>query len=249
MIRYQKVKAELFLPKYCFVPFNLILYSPMDSFRPLFQLISACGIIAFCSSGCYSQNQSNVWYFGNHAGLSFTDSSVTVLTDGLINNTPSSTISDSAGNLLFYTNGDSVWNASHIPIANGFGLADGSPHLLVSTIITPKPGTLFEYYIFTLIRISSDYTLSYSLVNMSLNGGAGEVTWKNVLVMDSTSTRLTAIRHGNGEDLWLVTQQTNSSLYQAFHISDAGIGTPVVSDIPPSWFDERGQFKASPDGG
>ncbi|MEP7128724.1 MAG: hypothetical protein ABI729_07645, partial [Chitinophagales bacterium] len=55
--------------------------------------------------------QADNWYFGVYAGLNFGTSTPTVLTDGKVN-TPEgcSSISDTAGSLLFYTDGITVWN-------------------------------------------------------------------------------------------------------------------------------------------
>ncbi|MFV8343758.1 hypothetical protein [Flavobacterium sp. XS2P39] len=63
----------------------------------------------------FSQQEASVWYFGQNAGIKFhSDGSVTALTDGQLNtNEGCASLSNSNGNLLFYTDGTTVWNKNH----------------------------------------------------------------------------------------------------------------------------------------
>nr|MBP8668799.1 hypothetical protein [Bacteroidia bacterium] len=62
----------------------------------------------------WGQKESNIWYFGNHAGLDFNSGSPVAITNGgMMTYDNASAICDSAGNLLFYTDGQMVWNANH----------------------------------------------------------------------------------------------------------------------------------------
>ena len=76
------------------------------------------------------------WYFGIQTALNFNDgtSPPTLLTNSAMSTEWSSaTISDDLGNLLFYTNGKSIWNASHQIMANG-------NNILGNTDINSAPG-------------------------------------------------------------------------------------------------------------
>ncbi|MGB1043009.1 MAG: hypothetical protein ACPGU6_06420, partial [Tenacibaculum sp.] len=68
----------------------------------------------------FSQNETNNWYFGNKAALNFDKTRVNILSDSKMN-TPAgcSAISDNNGNLLFYTNGKTIWNKNHEIMENG----------------------------------------------------------------------------------------------------------------------------------
>jgi len=60
-------------------------------------------VIVFLSYTCYSQNQNNVWYFGDHAGVSFNTAPPTTLNDGVFIQAEAVTsICDINGNLLFF---------------------------------------------------------------------------------------------------------------------------------------------------
>ncbi|MDQ3394069.1 MAG: hypothetical protein M3512_08160, partial [Bacteroidota bacterium] len=62
----------------------------------------------------FAQKETNIWYFGDYAGLDFNSNPPKVLTDGALkSHEGSSVISDKNGNLLFYTNGMTVWNMNH----------------------------------------------------------------------------------------------------------------------------------------
>ena len=89
---------------------------------------------------CLGQNQANLWYFGNGVGLDFNgECGPTVLTDGKINGFEGCvTISDPVtGQLLFYTNSDSVWNRNHRSMPAGQFVSNGKT--ITQVIILQKP--------------------------------------------------------------------------------------------------------------
>lgn len=76
-----------------------------------------------CFQNLQAQNESNIWYFGENAGLDFSSGSPVTLTQGMLKTTEGvATISDEAGKLLFYTDGITLWDRNHTPMPNGSGL-------------------------------------------------------------------------------------------------------------------------------
>ena len=67
----------------------------------------------------------------------------------LTTNEGCATISSSTGDLLFYTDGITIWNKNHIIMSNGTGLM-GDPSSTQSATIVPLPGSSTLYYVFTL---------------------------------------------------------------------------------------------------
>ena len=62
----------------------------------------------------FSQNEANVWYFGKYAGLDFSSGNpVLIHGSNMFAQEGCATINDKNGQLLFYTNGLSVWNKQH----------------------------------------------------------------------------------------------------------------------------------------
>ena len=180
-------------------------------------------------STTYSQNENTKWYFGNQAGLDFMTNPPTALNNGSLNtNEGCASIADANGNLLFYTDGVTIWNKNHAVMANGTGLA-GNPSSTQSGIIVKQPGNPNIYYVFTQWPING---LKYSIVDMNLAAGLGSVTISNISLSASTTEKLTAVKHCNGIDTWVITHMNGSNQFLAFLVTSAGVNPiAVISPI------------------
>ena len=201
----------------------------------------------------FTQNEAQKWYFGYNAGLDFSTNPPTVLTNGAMRTDEgSASISNSSGNLLFYTDGITVYNQLHAIMANGTGLM-GNGSTTQSAIIVKKPGSASIYYIFTLDQVAGANGLNYSEVDMSLAAGMGSVTVKNYSLFTPSCEKMVAVRHCNGADVWVVTHDWNSSDFRSYLVTAAGVSlTPVISSagapINGSNIKAIGQMKVSPNG-
>ncbi|HYG16207.1 MAG TPA: T9SS type A sorting domain-containing protein [Bacteroidia bacterium] len=168
-----------------------------------------------------------IWYFGENAGINFNTNPPTPLTDGKVNTIEGcASICDTAGNLLFYTDGRTVWNKNHDTMINGFGLM-GHESATQGALIVPKPESDSIYYIFT---IAVHYTVSE--VNINANNGKGEVTIKNNLLVTPVGEKQTAVQHANGIDYWVITHGGKNDLFYAFLVTKYGISEcPITSKI------------------
>ncbi|MEP3836341.1 MAG: T9SS type B sorting domain-containing protein [Algibacter sp.] len=219
--------------------------------------------VIFCVIGIssFSQAEASNWYFGYGAGITFNqiNGEVSALNDGqLFTNEGSAAISDSFGNLLFYTDGITVWNKNHGVMTNGSGL-NGDPSSTQSAIIVPKPNTPDIYYIFTVDDHNPDethYGFNYSEVDMTLSGGLGAVTNKNINLISDCSEKLSAVvKDCETKSIWVLAFASESGFleeyntFHAFEVSDLGINTTAVkSTFPIAINDYRGNLKISPDG-
>ncbi len=181
----------------------------------------------------------NNWYFGEKAGLSFNSNPPTVITDGQISSLEScASISNNTGNLLFYTNGVMVWDRNNNVMPNGTGLM-GHISSAQSALILPKPNSNHIYYIFTTnAHEDSVRCLRYSVVDMTLNNGMGDIVanQKNILVHNNSSEGLSATIHSNGTDYWIISHSYNSSKFYCNLFSETGINTEsVISNISASY--------------
>tara|TARA_B110000046_G_scaffold86197_1_gene94280 strand:+ start:9135 stop:12989 length:3855 start_codon:yes stop_codon:yes gene_type:complete len=203
---------------------------------------------------CYSQKQANIWYFGDKAGLDFNSGTPVVLNNSEMETYEGcATISDGTGNLLFYTDGISVWNRNHQIMPNGIGLL-GSTSATQSAIMVPKPNDSNIYYIFTVDDLAESDGLNYSEIDISLNSGLGDVTTnKNINLLTPTTEKITAVLHQNGVDIWVITHGWNNNNFYAYLVSSSGVNTiPIISSVgtivdgltPNS----AGVLKISPDG-
>ena len=198
-----------------------------------------------------AQNEGNIWYFGGYAGLDFNSGVPIALTDGqMTTGEGCSSIADNNGELLFYTDGMTVYNKNHTIMPNGSGLL-GHSSSTQSGIIVKKPGSLTIYYLFTCDGMSGNSGgLNYSEVDMTLNGGLGDINAnKNILIISGADEKLTAVTHQNGLDFWVVFRLINSNTYHSYLLTSTGLNlTPIVTNIGPAYFGEIGYLKASPDG-
>lgn len=205
----------------------------------------------FIPSEIWGQGQANNWYFGNNAGVTFNTMIPTALLNGALNTYEGcATLSDAAGNLLFYTDGIRVWTNTHVQMPNGFGL-QGHPSAAQSAIIVPKPGSTTNYYVIT-VPENGAVGMRYSEVDMTLNGGLGDVLPgnKNTLLFAPSSEKVTAVKHANGLYYWVIGRENGSSnTYKAFLIDCNGVNPNAVTSTSGITSGENwGYLVASPDG-
>lgn len=176
------------------------------------------------------------WYFGENAGIDFSSGTAVADTNGVLNTLEGcASISDTNGNLLFYTDGIKVWNSTHSQMSNGFGL-HGDWSSLNSTVIVPKPNSDQLYYIFTTPAYAGHWTgntaFEYSVVDMSLNGGLGDITTKNTVLFSTAIEQLGVVKHKNKQDYWVVAHEAFSNNFKAYLVSSSGVSaTPVISSV------------------
>ena len=212
--------------------------------------------LLFIAVLAYGQREAANWYFGSNAGLDFNSGTPVPLFDGVLNTVEGcETISTPDGDLLFYTEGRNVWNRIHQVMPNGEDL-EGSFSATQSALVIPQPGSTNLYYIFTsdVVQAYQDggngNGFNYSIVDMNLAGGLGDVTVKNNNLLPQGSEKITGVRAADGENYWVITHYRNS--FYAYFVDDSGLNpTPVVSTLGPNINDFnniRGAIKSSPDG-
>jgi gliding motility-associated-like protein len=154
-------------------------------------------------------------------------------------------IADAVGNLLFYTDGITVWNQTHSVMANGTGLF-GNSSATQSALIIRKPGSTTIYYIFT--EDAGNGPFCYSIVDMSLAAGMGSVTVKNTLLFSTGTEKLTSVKHCNGVDNWIIMHEAISNNFRSYLLTSAGLNTVAVVSSVGSGSLMAGYLKASSNG-
>ena len=186
-----------------------------------------------------AQKQANIWYFGRNAGLDFRSGNPVAIVDGSLNTIEgSASISDEEGNLLFYTDGVSVWNRLHQIMPNGNNL--WGSNTTTQTLIVPKPGFESIYYLFT-ASPQHDYVFGegtdsvgfhYSTVDMKQDSHLGDVVMKNTLLFRNTTEKVSAVHHLNKKDIWIVGHEWNSNIFRAYLLTENGLLTePVLNSV------------------
>ncbi len=172
---------------------------------------------------------SNQWYFGEQAGIEFTNGPIAIL-DG--NNQDAlegcATISDVNGDLLFYTNGVTVWNKEHSVMVNGDGIG-GEQRSAQNSLIMPFGDDQTMFYIFTTEQVYGDdeYALRYSIVDMKEDAARGKVIVKNVKLMENSTERITGSGF-TGNDI-IVAHEFGNNMFRAYRTSAAGLSGAIFS--------------------
>jgi hypothetical protein len=198
------------------------------------------------------QKEANQWYFGNHAGLDFNSGSPVLINTGVLLSYDNSTaISDSIGNILFYSDGMTIWDNTNSVMSNGSGLV-GSNNGGQCALIVPQPQSTL-YYVFTVDDFSGPNGFNYSIVDISLNGGLGQVISKNNQLFTPSTERLDSYYNCSDNSYWILTHRWGSNNFNAYKLSSTGLNTvPVVSSIgfshSGSSYNAMGQLTISPDG-
>lgn len=203
------------------------------------------------------------WQFGDSCTIEFSTGTPVVGPSSSISTREGcASISDiNTGQLLFYTDGTYVWDRNNNFMPNGYGLL-GDVSSSQSALIVPKPGSTNLYYLFTVPAqagaFSGHSAANYSIVDMTLNGGLGDIDTanKNKLLNPNVCEKQTAVKHCNGRDYWIINHSFNSKKYNAYLLTSSGLSlVPVVSTIgnnigPNGDFNSSaaGYLKASPNG-
>jgi hypothetical protein len=200
---------------------------------------------------------------------------VTANTINMVLQFSSAEISDEDGNLLFYTNGCWIADRTHNMMQNGDGINPGEVHDMrcdeddmgtytagnQSCLILPKPGATDIYYLFHK-HIIYEYepqfdvvtdALLYTTINMSYNNGMGKVVQKNHIIETGFLTygQMTAVKHANGQDWWIMNSQDTTNIYSIFLLTSNGLSGPFEQAIGLSSTlasSGAGQANFSPDG-
>lgn len=192
-----------------------------------------------------SQSQADWWYFGDSAGVHFTSNGPqTTVNSAMWAAEGCASISNDDGDLLFYTNGITVWNAQHDTLLNGDGLLGGASSTQAATIFG-DPYSSHKFYIITTKGVSG---LRYSIVDMNLDGGLGGINsgYKNVQIDPQIREKVAVISHSNKSDIWIVSARYSSNLIVSYKVSSSGISlTPIVSATPDTLFNTWGYLKAN----
>ena len=125
-----------------------------------------------------------------------------------------------------------------------------------SSMVIPNVNNPNIYYIFTADVVQAYYNdgngngLNYSIVDMSLNGGFGGVTNKNINLITQGSEKLTAVSALDESGYWVVTHADNR--FYSYKVDANGVNaSPVVSTVGPNIShseNKRGCIKISPNG-
>lgn len=222
--------------------------------RTIVRIIFSCALLIVNS--LYAQ-RSGIWYFGKNAGLRFEEIQTVASSESAMDGNGNyyycpAIQMDKEGNVLFYSDGVTVWTKDHTVMSHGVDLhGSGSGQ---TTLIVPKPGSDNNYFLFTLER-ESPSNGSYNLYahEISMNETEGVVIHPNNKLLGNLAAKLTAIPHSNGIDYWILCHELGSANFQIALLTQTGINSFVSQSIGQvhdhiSNNVSQGYIKPSPDG-
>ncbi len=193
-----------------------------------------------------------VWVFGRGTGLDFSRGGLDTIKSNTSGNEGFASVVDPvSGKLLFYSNGNKVWDAGHNVMPNGSALmgngqTTGNPSQITSyrgVGIVPVIGSERKYYLFSVTPVGgfvagqTPYSgMFYSIVDMSNNNGMGDIEGgkKNIHLNKDTLTEGVTAIPGNNCDIWIcVVAALPHPVIKSYRITYQGIDTiPVISAMP-----------------
>ena len=155
------------------------------------------------------------------------------------------TVSDSQGNLLFYADHNNIYTSSHDTMSKGRNILS-SGNLLIAR--QPKSANL--YWLFSMEKHQTQFNSKchYYVVDISKNGGKGEVISSGVLPGIYASKGMSICDHANGVDKWLIFKLDTQEVFEAILLAKNGI--QVANTIQSAFNGARPQsqlfLKSSP---
>ncbi len=190
-----------------------------------------------------AQREYTVWHFGQTAGVSFTSGIAVPVRGPFITWEGTASWCDpSTGELMFSTDGMSVYRRDGSVMPNGTGLQGGFSSTQ-SALIVPDPASPLQFYVFCAGDLSWNATGTAMLTVNTVDFASdpmGVVTRKNDTVVMGTAEKCTGTLHCNGRSYWVVTHHRDEPIFYAYNVTSAGISAPVISRVgqqyvvPPS---------------
>jgi len=187
-------------------------------------------------------SQSNIWYFGDYAGIRFngTGTPTTLSNSAMWTGEGSAVATDVNGDLLFYTDGVSVWNSKHSKEFTGM---KGHGSSTQTALIIPIPETNCKrFFIFTVGGVE-DFSLGSGVTLVEISGDPSttgttvtKIEGPTRLYTTSCTEKLNGVKDGKG-GYWVVNHEWQNNKYHSFHVTKTTtdisklIATDVVTAI------------------
>lgn len=187
------------------------------------------------SNNAVSQSTANNWVFGVGGGLTFD------------NNTPANapsnyqssmnqwegvaTMSDDNGDLLFYTDGASIYDELGNIVNDPNSTSSphelkGDPSSTQSAIIVPDPADDEQYYIFTVDAFANTDGLQYVIYNPY-----SEEMTVPILLDGNVTEKLTAVKKGDNSGYYIVSHDWDNDAFLVYMVDCNGLTTLLPQNV------------------
>lgn len=212
---------------------------------------------------CFGQNQNSIWCFGDSSGIDFSSGSAQNFVTSLDSRGTCASIADDQGQILFYAGTRAlpnigvrtgiVYNRLNQKTPNGDTLMGSGWYN--EMMILPFPSDPYLYYLITAHGTPASYKgIYYSVIDVRVDGGMGDIVQKNVMISSIKPwDALAAVRHANGRDWWVVAREfvdtiaSGGNRFHVFLVDPNGI-TASSQAIGLSRYGDLGNLTFSPQG-
>jgi gliding motility-associated-like protein len=202
-------------------------------------------LLFFITVTACAQKRNNVWAFGIKSGLNFNTDPVSLFKSAIDEPSPPyfiSSICDTAGNLLFYTDGIKVWNTYNQVLPKYKNWWPWSHKVLPLVCQYPSNDSL--YYLFGIDNGLHSGELMYLTIKMKNADEYNELVYPTPVSTTSfykvlagnLSMALAGTTHCNGKDFWITTHapgKLESYLVNSSGVSPVPVITSVQGDVLP----------------
>jgi hypothetical protein len=227
-----------------------------------------------CNINPVQAQRSNQWMLGWIGKMDFNSgvAQYSLYSDTVHITQTNAGICDTLGEILIWTNGAAIFDSNrdtmpngsltHLPFSQNYTL--GGMPFYQGSIVIPVPDIQNNFYLFhaslgNYSGTTNDFTLRatlyYSVIDMTLNSGLGEVVLNSQFLEDSIHRgSMIAVKHGNGRDWWLISHEVASTNWFIWLITHQGISLAHKQSIAsttagtPTYKRSIGQMSFSPDG-
>lgn len=170
-----------------------------------------------------------------------------------------SSLCDSSGVLLFYSNGEKLYNAGNVLVQNGNNLNATNQHGLAQqqgVLSLPFPGRRDTFLVLVseikYVSDSVDYAgikVYKNLLEFSSNSQGKMFEKKSIVIEDTLEYgQIVSCKHANGRDWWILVPESFSNRYYTLLLDPAGLHLVDTQAVGPVFIDGLGQAAFSPDG-
>ena len=179
-----------------------------------------------------------------------------------------SSICDTFGSLLMVYNGYDIFNSLLKPMTNSDSLNKDlesefplqQNYIPQGGLILPLPNHKNQYVLlheqaalwYSSVNMPeiSGFQIFYSIIDMSEENGLGKVIERRKLLLRDTLDygKMTAVRHANGRDWWIIVQEFNAPNYYKILLNPDGVKVADKQKIGIDNYSGLGQALFSPDG-
>jgi len=207
------------------------------------------------------------WRLADQIGIDFVPNGQPIVTESAIlsdhpdNVETIASIADDKGKTVFYLDAQKpparpsrLLNGFHSVIPNSEGIFTMG-NVCNGALIVSIPGKKNKYYLFTLCPKNADPLASLVLYRHTVDfsqGTGGLVTEKNILVSEhSLAEKMSAVRHQNGKDWWLIVHGYGNATFYPFIITENSITlhqTQDIGKVHKGFHARQGEMVFAPDG-